>query len=114
MGTYLSNKAVGACENGVNLGAHADQAAGHGVLEDVLLRKERHDAGVDGHAVASLGDDAGTDLDLIALAKDSAQNGTSSDTSLQMIGNEQCSQPHSTAVNAIGQSMMYGSYGVWG
>lgn len=40
----LSDEAVGAAERGLDLGADADEPAGHGVLQLILLGVQRHDA----------------------------------------------------------------------
>lgn len=67
---HLAHQPVGARQRRVDGRAHADEAAGHRVLQRVLLRKERDDARVDrltpDRARGVLGHDARPHLDLLA------------------------------------------------
>ena len=47
---YLSHHAVSAAQRGVDLRADADESAGHGAHEVVLLGLQRHDPRLDGLA----------------------------------------------------------------
>ncbi len=70
---HLPHQPVGARERGVHREADADKPARHGVLQLVLLGKQRHHPAEDGDALdaplAVLGDDARPDLHLLAHAQ---------------------------------------------
>jgi hypothetical protein len=70
--SHLADQAVCTAQRGVDAGADADEAAGHGELQVVLLGVQRHDARADRPALHFArgtllpGHNAGPDLDLVA------------------------------------------------
>mmetsp|Transcript_236 Transcript_236/g.920 ORF Transcript_236/g.920 Transcript_236/m.920 type:complete len:280 (+) Transcript_236:142-981(+) len=86
---HLADQPVRARQRRVHGRADADQPAGHGVLELVLLREERDDAARDGRALdASLGifaDDARTHLDRLPNLEHALQDGPARDAALDVV-----------------------------
>ena len=86
---HLADETVRAAERRVDLGADADEAAGHGELELVRLGVERDDAGVDRLAAVAargvLGDDARAYLDLHAEAEHAGEDGAARDAALELV-----------------------------
>mmetsp|Transcript_21621 Transcript_21621/g.47063 ORF Transcript_21621/g.47063 Transcript_21621/m.47063 type:complete len:439 (+) Transcript_21621:259-1575(+) len=85
-----AHKTVRTRERGVDLGADADEAAGHRELEVVRLGREGDDLRSDGLAGRDvvLGvplDDAGPNLDVIPYLEDTSEDGSASNTTLQLI-----------------------------
>eukprot|EP00053_Salpingoeca_punica_P000980 m.31340 g.31340 ORF g.31340 m.31340 type:complete len:328 (+) comp10710_c0_seq1:216-1199(+) len=85
----LADHAVRAAERRVYPRADADQAARHGVLQLVVLRLERDDAGEDGEALdLALGvllHNARANLNLLALLEHAAQNATAGHAALEVV-----------------------------
>eukprot|EP00406_Dinophysis_acuminata_P025596 CAMPEP_0179349176 /NCGR_PEP_ID=MMETSP0797-20121207/74097_1 /TAXON_ID=47934 /ORGANISM="Dinophysis acuminata, Strain DAEP01" /LENGTH=496 /DNA_ID=CAMNT_0021064033 /DNA_START=366 /DNA_END=1852 /DNA_ORIENTATION=+ len=85
----VAHEPVAPRQRGVDLGPHADQAAGHGELQAVALCREGHDPRADrlGDGVPGgvLAHDAGPDLDLVAELQHALQDGAARDAALQVL-----------------------------
>lgn len=84
-----TDETIGTAEGGVDTGTDTDKTTGNGELEVVVLGEERDNAGENGTALnlalLVLGDETGTDLNLIVQLHDTGQNGSTSDTTLELI-----------------------------
>ena len=92
----LADQLVSACETGIDLHANANQAAGHGVHEVVVLGLERDDLGLDlapldGTGALVLGDETRSNRDKISHLEHTLQNGATSDTADNFL--RICSRP---------------------
>ena len=86
----LANQLVSACETGIDLHTNADETAGHGVHEVVVLGLERDDLGLDlapldGTSALVLGDETRADRDEIAHLEHALQNCATSDTANNLL-----------------------------
>ena len=85
---HLADEPVRARQRRVDVRPHADQPAGHGVLEPVPLREQRRDAAVDrrrrDRARRVLRDDAGAHLDLVLEAQHALEDGPARDAALEV------------------------------
>lgn len=86
---YLTDEAIRSAERGVNPGAHTDQPTGHSERQQVVLRVQRHDAAEDGLALIPartvLRHDPRADLDLLAEAEDTGEDGATSDAAFELV-----------------------------
>ena len=84
-----TDKTISTAKGRVDEGTDTDKTTGNSELERVLLGEERLDTGVNGAAldlaILVLGDKTGTDLNLVVKLDDTVQDGTTSNTTLQLI-----------------------------
>ena len=86
----LSDQPIGTGKGGVDAGTDTDETTGHGILQRVGFGEQTGHTGVDGRAphgpiaVGGLGNDAGSDLDLVVDAKDALKDGPTGDSALQV------------------------------
>lgn len=84
-----TDETIGSAESWVDASTDTNETTGDGVLEVVRLGVERNHTREDGRALKSTaivsGNDTGSDLDLIAQLDDTVQDGTTSNTSLEVI-----------------------------
>ncbi|OSS54826.1 hypothetical protein B5807_01369 [Epicoccum nigrum] len=84
-----ADQTIGTAEGGVDAGTNANKTTGDGKLQVVVLGEQRDDSREDGLALdlalAVLGHDAGPDLDLVAQLQHTSQDGTTSNTALQLV-----------------------------
>eukprot|EP00050_Salpingoeca_kvevrii_P010065 m.6393 g.6393 ORF g.6393 m.6393 type:complete len:309 (-) comp2608_c0_seq1:378-1304(-) len=85
----LTDHAVSAAERGVDHGANADETTGNSVLQIVRVRIERDDAREDGSAlegtIGLLGDNAGADLNLLALLENTSKDTAASNAACEIV-----------------------------
>ena len=84
-----TDKTIGTAQSRVDAGTHTNQTTGNGELEVVVLGEQGDDAREDGAtldlAVLVLGDETGTDLDLVVELEHTGQDGATSDTTLEVL-----------------------------
>lgn len=84
-----TDETIGTAEGRVDAGTDTDETTGHGVLEVVGLGVEGNDSAEDGSALevalVVTGDDTRTDLDLVAELEDTVEDGTTGNTTLELV-----------------------------
>ena len=85
----MADETVGTAESGVDAGAYADEAAGDGEAEIVVLCEQadntREDGTADCLAFGVFLDDAGSDLDLVAEFENAGQDGAAGDATFEVL-----------------------------
>jgi hypothetical protein len=86
---YVTHKTIGTAQGRINASTNTNEPTRDGELELVVLGKQRHDSTEDwlafDLALVILGDNAGSNLNLIAKLEDTSEDGASSDTSLEIL-----------------------------
>ena len=84
-----TDETIRTAKGGVDTGTDTNKTTGNGELEVVVLGEERDNTGENGTALDLalfvLGDETGTDLNLVVQLHDTGKNGSTSNTTLELI-----------------------------